>query len=215
MNKLYDEINDHLLNDEKPSIYMNEILEEGKLDEYPFKMIGDLKDIPQNLEYHPEGNVWNHLMLVIDEGAKNRKYSDYKREFMMSLFLHDIGKTTTTKMRRGKWTSYDHDVVGENMSREFLKNFNENEEFINMVSAEVRYHMHSLFVTNNLPFADTDGMIKNTLLKELTLITLSDRMGRAEMDEEKIEETKEGIRKFVDMISEKYHIEKPEIQALQ
>ena len=58
-------------------------------------------------------------------------------------------------------------------------------------------------------------MIKNTLLKELTLITLSDRMGRAEMDEEKIEETKEGIRKFVDMISEKYHIEKPEIQALQ
>lgn len=215
MKELYDEINYHLLNDEKPSLYMNKILDEGKLKEYPFNIIGDLKSIPQNLKYHPEGSVWNHLMMVLDEGAKNRKYSDYKREFMMSLLLHDIGKTTTTKMRRGKWTSYDHDTVGENLSREFLNNFGESEEFINMVSAEVRYHMHSLFVANNLPFADMEGMIKNTSLKELTLVTLSDRMGRAEMDEEKIKETKESIQKFIDIVSERYDVEKPEIPTLK
>lgn len=214
MNELYDEINYHLLNDKKPSVYMNKILEEGKLNEYPFKIISDLKNVPQNLKYHPEGNVWNHLMLVLDEGAKNRKYSDYKREFMMSLLLHDIGKTETTKMRRGKWTSYDHDFVGENLAREFLKNFGESEKFINMVSGEVRYHMHSLFVANNLPFADVEGMIKNTSLKEITLITLSDRMGRADMDEAKIKETKEDIKKFIDIVSDKYNIEKPKIPTL-
>ena len=60
-----------------------------------------------------------------------------------------------------------------------------------------------------------EGMIKNTSLKELTLVTLSDRMGRAEMDEEKIKETKESIQKFIDIVSERYDVEKPEIPTLK
>lgn len=196
MEELFKEIEMHLLQDEKPSIYLNKILNEGKLDEYPLNFIRGLKDIEQNLKHHPEGHVWNHLMLVIDEGANNRDKSGDKRVFMWGLLLHDIGKLKTTKLRKGRWTSYDHDKVGADMAREFLEFFNQDYEFIDKVSSVVRWHMQSLFVNNKLPFGDIKSMLKEIDVEEIALISLSDRMGRGEMDQLKRGETKEAIENF-------------------
>lgn len=196
MDELFKEIEMHLLQDEKPSIYLNKILNEGKLDEYPLNFIKGLKDIEQNLKHHPEGHVWNHLMLVIDEGANNRDKSGDKRVFMWGLLLHDIGKLKTTKLRKGRWTSYDHDKVGADMAREFLEFFNQDYEFIDKVSSVVRWHMQSLFVNNKLPFGDIKSMLKEIDVEEIALISLSDRMGRGEMDQLKRGETKEAIENF-------------------
>lgn len=196
MEELFKEIEMHLLQDEKPSIYLNKILNEGKLDEYPLNFIKGLKDIEQNLKHHPEGHVWNHLMLVIDEGANNRDKSGDKRVFMWGLLLHDIGKLKTTKLRKGRWTSYDHDKVGADMAREFLEFFNQDYEFIDKVSSVVRWHMQSLFVNNKLPFGDIKSMLKEIDVEEIALISLSDRMGRGEMDQLKRGETKEAIENF-------------------
>lgn len=60
-------------------------------------MIGDLQDVEQNPKYHPEGNVFIHTMMVIDEGAINREKSNDKRAFMWSLLLHDVGKNQLQK----------------------------------------------------------------------------------------------------------------------
>lgn len=196
MEELFKEIEMHLLQDEKPSIYLNKILNEGKLDEYPLNFIKGLKEIEQNLKHHPEGHVWNHLMLVIDEGAANRNKSRDKRVFMWGLLLHDIGKLKTTKLRKGRWTSYDHDKVGAEMTREFLEFFNQNPEFIDKVSSVVRWHMQSLFVNNKLPFGDIKNMLREIEVEEIALVSLSDRMGRGEMDELKREETKQAIENF-------------------
>lgn len=196
MEELFKEIEMHLLQDEKPSIYLNKILNEGKLNEYPLNFIKGLKDIEQNLKHHPEGHVWNHLMLVIDEGANNRDKSGDKRVFMWGLLLHDIGKLKTTKLRKGRWTSYDHDKVGADMAREFLEFFNQDYEFIDKVSSVVRWHMQSLFVNNKLPFGDIKSMLKEIDVEEIALISLSDRMGRGEMDQLKRGETKEAIENF-------------------
>ena len=116
---LYYEIEKHLLNDDKPSVYLNKLLKEGVLDKYPFSMIKDLQDVEQNPKFHPEGNVFVHTIMVVDEGAKNRDKSNNKRAFMWSLLLHDIGKKPTTKIRKGRLTSYDHDIVGADMTRAF------------------------------------------------------------------------------------------------
>lgn len=196
MDELFKEIETHLLEDEKPSIYLNKLLEEGRLDDYPLNFIKGLKDIEQNLKHHPEGHVWNHLMLVIDEGAANRNKSRDKRVFMWGLLLHDIGKLKTTKLRKGRWTSYDHDKVGAEMTREFLEFFKQNPEFIDKVSSVVRWHMQSLFVNNKLPFGDIKSMLKEIDVEEIALVSLSDRMGRGEMDKLKRGETKEAIENF-------------------
>jgi len=66
----FHEFEKHLMEDEKPSEYFNELIKSKKYPmEYPFTMISDLIKTEQNLEYHPEGSVWNHAMLVVDEAA--------------------------------------------------------------------------------------------------------------------------------------------------
>jgi uncharacterized domain HDIG len=199
--ELFLEIEQHLLNDDKPSIYLEEILEAYKLDNYPFSMIKELKEVDQNPKFHPEGNVFIHTMMVIDEGAKVRERSLNKRAFMWALLLHDIGKKPTTKIRKGKLTSYNHDIVGADMVREFLSYFDEEESFMEEVTALVRWHMQSLFVTKNLKYQNVDAMLQEVNINDIVLVSLSDRLGRGNLNYNEIRETKEQINIFKDRIT--------------
>lgn len=194
--ELFLEIEQHLLNDHKPSIYLEETLEAYKLNNYPFSMIKELEEVDQNPKFHPEGNVFIHTMMVIDEGAKVRESSLNKRAFMWALLLHDIGKKPTTKIRKGKLTSYNHDIVGADMVRKFLTYFDEEENFIEEVTALVRWHMQSLFVTKNLKYQNVDGMLEEVNINDIVLVSLSDRLGRGNLKYNEIRETKEQINIF-------------------
>ena len=194
--ELFLEIEQHLINDSKPSIFLEETLNSKKLDNYPFSMIKELQEVDQNPKFHPEGNVFIHTMMVIDEGAKVRERSLNKRAFMWALLLHDIGKKPTTKIRKGKLTSYNHDIVGADMVRKFLSYFNEEESFIEEVRTLVRWHMQSLFVTKNLKYQNVDAMLEEVNINEIVLVSLSDRLGRGNLKSNEIRETEEQINIF-------------------
>ena len=194
--ELFLEIEQHLLNDDKPSIYLEKTLEAYKLNNYPFSMIKELEEVDQNPKFHPEGNVFIHTMMVIDEGAKVRERSLNKKAFMWALLLHDIGKKPTTKIRKGKLTSYNHDIVGADMVRKFLSHFNEEESFIEEVTALVRWHMQSLFVTKNLKYQNVDAMVQEVNVNDIVLVSLSDRLGRGNLKSDEIRETEEQINIF-------------------
>ena len=102
--------------------------------------------------------------------------------FMWAALLHDIGKPSTTKVRKNKITSYDHDKIGAKLSKEFLSAFTADDAHINEVSQLIRYHMQILFVVNNLPFADIQGMKQHTDIHEVALLGLCDRIGRLGYD---------------------------------
>lgn len=192
MMKLYDlylDIEKHLLNDEKPSDYLNEIYNKELFKENPFNMLYKLKEAEQSPKYHPEGNAWNHTMMVVDEAAKVKGKSKNSKVFMWSALLHDIGKPSTTKVRNGRITSYDHDKVGEKLAKDFLMYFVDDNNFINEVCGLVRYHMHILYVVNNLPYKDMEGMRKSTDINEVALLGLCDRLGRLGSNQSKEEDT--------------------------
>ncbi|KRU27635.1 HD domain-containing protein [Clostridium botulinum] len=199
--KVFKDIDEHILKDEKPSNYINKLYKEGKLEEYPFDMLTILRKIDQSPKYHPEGSVWNHIMMVLDNGAKERDKSENERIFMWACLLHDIGKGTTTKIRKGRITSYNHDKEGERLSIKFLKCFTGDEEFIKEVSKLVRWHMQPLFVNKNLPFKDIESMVKEVSIKEIALISLCDRLGRGGMSEGKKEEEIKAIDLFIEKCS--------------
>ncbi|MDO5517032.1 MAG: HDIG domain-containing protein [Clostridium sp.] len=194
--KIFVDIENHLLNDKKPSLYLEKLLKEGVLKKYPFSVIGDLRTVEQNPKYHPEGNVFNHTMMVVDEGAENRDKSHNKRAYMWGLLLHDIGKKPTTKMRKGRLTSYNHDTVGKEMARKFLEYFNEDEKFIEEVTGLVRWHMQSLFVAKNSSFKNIDEMLNDVDKNEIVLVAMADRLGRGRESESEKEQTMKDIRKF-------------------
>jgi len=204
MNNYFLEFEKHLMEDEEPSKYFNNLIKSGEYPkEYPFDMISNLIKTEQNLEYHPEGNVWNHTMMVVDEAAKRRHSSEKPRVFMWAALLHDIGKGPTTKVRKGKITSYDHDEVGERMAREFLEFFNQEEEFIIQVAALVRWHMQLLFVVKDLPWENVERMDEETSIEEVALLGRCDRLGRGNMNRATIEKEEKNVKIFLEKSKKK------------
>lgn len=187
--KLFYNINLHLLNDEKPSEYLDIISKQTEFSVYPFSMLFELKNTEQSKVHHPEGNAWNHTILVVDEAAKRKSQSKNPSVFMWASLLHDIGKPPTTRIRKGRITSYDHDKIGEKLTVNFLSSFVEDTNFIQQVAALVRYHMHILYVVNSLPFSDMEGMLQNTNVNEVALLGLCDRLGRTGANIKKEEDT--------------------------
>jgi tRNA nucleotidyltransferase (CCA-adding enzyme) len=201
--KLYNEIDDHLLKDEKPSRFLDSIRNSYMLKEVqPFSMLGALVETEQNLVHHPEGSVWNHTLMVVDQAAKRKNKSDEPRVLMWTALLHDLGKAPTTRIRKGKITSYDHDKVGKELSIKFLKEFHEEEDFIRKVSSMVRWHMQTLFVVKDLPFSDIKSMLLEVPLKEIALFSLCDRLGRGRITEEKENEERKNINIFIEKCKE-------------
>ncbi len=189
LHNLYWETGRHLLHDSAPSKYLEEISGTSEFRQPPFIMLHQLKHTEQSPIHHPEGNVWNHTLLVVDAAAGVREQSRDPAVFMWAALLHDIGKPATTKVRKGKITSYDHDKLGAELGREFLEAFTEDHAFIRRVCALIRYHMHILFVVNNLPFADMKGMLRSADIDEVALLGFCDRLGRTNSDREKEQDT--------------------------
>ncbi len=180
---LYQELDRHLLHDAAPSAFLSSIKGKPEFRLPPFDMLYRLQEAMQPPQHHPEGSVWNHTLMVVDEAAKVKGQSRDARVFMWAALLHDIGKPPTTQMRKGRITSYDHDKVGEPMARQFLGTFTGDAAFIEQVCALIRYHMHILYVDKGLPFADVQGMKERTDVEEVALLGLCDRLGRLGADQ--------------------------------
>lgn len=179
---MYNDIDRHLLEDERPSLYFRHISGRPLFQQFPFSMLTRLKDTKQSPKHHPEGSVWNHTMLVVDEAAKVKDKSLDQRVFMWAALLHDIGKPGTTKKRNGRLTSYEHEKLGADLSEKFLKEFTDDNGFIDKVAVLVRWHMQILFVVNDLPYAEVKEMKKQSDIKEIALLGLCDRLGRLGAD---------------------------------
>ena len=178
LEELFRQIEYHLLHDERPSEYLEQISSEPWFSDYPFSMLGMMKETPQSKRYHPEGSVLNHTIMVVDEAAKRRMESKDARTLMWAALLHDIGKPGVTKNRKGKITAYNHDSEGEQLAVDFLSCFSGDESWIRAVANLVRYHLNVLYVTGGLPFGDIAGMKRETDISEVALLGLCDRVGR-------------------------------------
>lgn len=73
----------------KPSIFFNVLKDVGGLDHY-FPELKALIDVPQRVEYHPEGDCWVHTMLVLDHAAQMGSI-----EITYAALVHDLGKGIT------------------------------------------------------------------------------------------------------------------------
>ena len=189
------EINNHILLDKQPSTFLNSIVNTKIFKEYPFYMLYKLKETEQSPIHHPEGNAWNHTMLVVDEAAKHKNKSRDERAFMWAALLHDIGKAETTKNKKGKITAYNHESVGADLCVKFLREFTTDDKFIQKVKGLVRWHMQILHVVKDMPFADIKSMKEETDIKEVALLGFCDRMGRTNVD---ILKEKNNIKIFLD-----------------
>lgn len=178
----FQEIQTCMMSDAKPSARLRSFAEQLWFQALPFSMLLEEQKTEQSPVHHPEGSVWEHTLLVVDEAAQRKEYSTNPRAFMWAALLHDIGKPETTKVRRGRITAYDHDKKGAELAHAFLYKLTDEVDFIDHVTWLVRFHMQILYVTRSLPFADIHGMRKHTDPGDIALLGYCDRLGRTGAD---------------------------------
>lgn len=206
MSNLLRDIIEHLLNDAKPSIYLNNIKE--TLKDTPLQILLELEGVEQEKKYHPEGNVLNHILLVVDRAAGIRNYANNPESLMLAALLHDVGKKAATrKNRSGRWISYDHDKIGAELVRKILTTYNIREEQIDKVCTLVRYHMHHLFIIKNLPYGNVESLVQEVDINDMALLFISDRLGR--LQETYDEKSKEifDVLEILDILNKKYNVD--------
>lgn len=102
-----------------------------------------LKECPQSLKWHAEGNAWEHTKKVVEEVYAERldfAYDYMSRLLLYSALCHDLGKITTTKPDPNKpdtWHSYGHEFESEKIVRELFAE----DPLVDKVAKLVRNHM--------------------------------------------------------------------------
>jgi tRNA nucleotidyltransferase (CCA-adding enzyme) len=73
-----------------------------------------LATTPQDSEWHPEGDVWTHTLLVLDQAAGLCTDLDPPRALavMLAALCHDLGKPATTRLEEGRLRSRGHKEAG-------------------------------------------------------------------------------------------------------
>ena len=123
--RVWGEMEKLLLLAERPSLGFALAREMGVVDRL-FPELAALVDCPQEPEWHPEGDVWVHTLLVIDEAR--RRIDDLPRPQRIAVMLgavcHDFGKPATTAYIDGRIRSLDHEEQGVPPATAFLDRLN-------------------------------------------------------------------------------------------
>ncbi|WP_108557969.1 CCA tRNA nucleotidyltransferase [Arcobacter caeni] len=187
--RIYEEFKKLFLKSSKPSIAFELMRELGVL-----KYFSELKlliDCIQEPEYHPEGDVWIHTMMALDEMArilKEEKIEDeYKKLYLFYATLcHDLGKPFCTKEINGKITSFKHENLGIEPTISFLSKLTNEKKFIEIVCSLVKNHLapFQLYKTESSLKAVKRLSLKVNI-EDLCLVCLADCLGRTIKDKEK------------------------------
>ena len=111
--RIWGEIEKLLLQAKRPSIGFALARELGIIEQVLPEML-PLIGCEQEPEWHPEGDVWIHTLMVIDRARELN--DDLVRPHLITVMLgavcHDLGKPATTAFIEGRIRSLDHEQAG-------------------------------------------------------------------------------------------------------
>ena len=140
--RLFGEFVKLLLRAEKPSSGLEWMRRLGMLRYFPELLA--LVGVPQEAEWHPEGDVWTHTLMAVDQAArlKTSEYSEGENlALMFGVLCHDLGKPAATAHSEGRWRSPGHDTAGDVPTRRFLARLTQDIDLTESVVALVREHL--------------------------------------------------------------------------
>ncbi len=125
-----------------PSAGLKFLLQAGWIRVYP--ELKSLIDCPQDPEFHPEGDVWTHTLLVTDEAAaiaeRDGLAKDERVVLIFAALCHDLGKPSTTETIDGRIRSRGHCDTVE-IFQAFLARIGAPFGTVERVIALCRYHL--------------------------------------------------------------------------
>ena len=125
----------------KPSAYFREGLASGALNAC-FPELAACAGVPQDPVHHPEGDVFEHTMLVLDCAAGLRDRAMRPLGFMLSALTHDLGKAVATEIHPdGRITAYRHETLGLELCRRQMQRLSDDGTLCQYVENMMWLHM--------------------------------------------------------------------------
>ena len=167
------------LSAKKPSIFF-QVLKESDVLEVHFKEIYDLIGALQPIEHHPEGDSFNHTMMVVDKAAELTN----NLEIRFSALVHDLGKGLTPKEEYPH--HYGHEIKGVDVVVKFGNKIKAPTTWIEAGKVACREHMRGGIFYKMKPSKKVEfieRVAKSSLgLHGLQIVVYSDKLSSRNVD---------------------------------
>ncbi len=143
-----------------------ELLDELGLLPHLLPEVKAFQGVEQPPEFHPEGDVWTHVMLMLEE------MGPATGSLAFGVLLHDVGKPRT--FRRAERIRFDgHAEVGAAIARELLERLRFSNGEVERVTA---------LVVNHMKFKDVQKMRASTLKRFLRMEHFEEHLALHRLD---------------------------------
>ncbi|MFH1175101.1 MAG: CCA tRNA nucleotidyltransferase [bacterium] len=199
--RIFEEWKKMLLKSEKPSLGLAAGMALGVFKEI-HPVFPPLAETPQDSKWHPEGDVWIHTLMSVDEAAKIIRREgldeDNSMVVMFSALCHDLGKPYVTEIVDGCIRSYGHEDAGDQPTKVFLASLGVQSILREKITQIVVNHLAPTLlytdeIIKNQPISD--GAIRKlakriypATIRELVLVAEADQLGRGPFKNPEISE---------------------------
>ncbi len=175
----------------RPSLGLAVLEQTGWLAHFP--EIAALDGLPQDPEWHPEGDVFTHTCLCLDALARQAGWRDTdaatRRTLSFAVLAHDFGKATTTAHaeRRGelRWISPGHEAAGGPIAEAFLRRIGAPHDLLERVPPLVMNHLahhHGQTDFHDNAVRRLARRLAPATLDQLITVMLADHHGRPPLE---------------------------------
>ena len=178
--RVYEEWKKLLLKAPKPSLGFELMRELGILERY-FPELYALIAVPQSPKWHPEGDVWVHTMMCVDEMIGLLEEDErYNLKMMFSILCHDLGKAVSTSVdEEGNIRSIGHEFTGLVLTKSFMSRLTQEHGFIETLLPLVEHHLKpSQFYAGNAKAPAIRRLATKVNIEELVIVSKADFLGR-------------------------------------
>lgn len=142
--RVFMEMKKALLMADEPDVFFR-VLEKANALAHWFPELAALRRAQQNPVYHPEGDAFEHTMMVLRAAAEIRGKTADPLSFMLAALCHDLGKAVSTKKNeKGAWASIGHERTGVPLCEKMLSRLHVSKNVIayvqNMCALHMRVH---------------------------------------------------------------------------
>ncbi|MFZ0304686.1 MAG: CCA tRNA nucleotidyltransferase [Terracidiphilus sp.] len=145
-----------------------ELFDETSLLNEVLPEIARMKGVAQPPQYHPEGDVWTHTLMLLEQLEPGCSMT-----LAWGALLHDVGKPPTFRVAPDRIRFDGHVEVGVAMGAEICRRFRFSNEETRQILALIENHMR---------FADTERMKTSTLKRFFRLENFAEHLALHRMD---------------------------------
>ena len=179
--RVFEELSKALLKADKPSVFFRLLESMGQLDVW-FPEVMALRGVEQEAAYHPEGDVFEHTMQVIDQAALLRDGAQKPLWLMLVALCHDLGKPLATQVIDGRIRAFEHERLGLPLAERFLARLTPEVRMHKYVANMVALHMRPNALVHMKSGRGAYMRLFDEALvpEDLLLLAKADHLGRGE-----------------------------------